>query len=189
MQYHAIPCNTMQYHAIPCNTMQYHAIPCNTKQYHAIPCNTMYYHAIPCNTMLYHAIPCNTMQYHLIPCNIINNCWRSVPLPCGQYIAIFVLIEMHLFVLQINLRTQKKMCWLCIFILIDRQISYQLIIPEIALLEPMTPATRIKCSNRSAVILGRCFGQYSSWDPTLLELLVVLFELGNGMALFMQSQI
>ena len=44
----------------------------------------MQYHAIPCNTMQYHAIPCNTMQYHAIPC-IINNCWRSVPLPCGQY--------------------------------------------------------------------------------------------------------
>ena len=28
------------------------------------------------------------MQYHEIPC-IINNCWRSVPLPCGQYKAIF----------------------------------------------------------------------------------------------------
>ena len=38
--------------------------------------------------MQYHAIPCNTMQYHAIPC-IINNCWRSVPLPCGQYKAIF----------------------------------------------------------------------------------------------------
>ena len=24
------------------------------------------------------------MQYHVIPC-IINNCWRSVPLPYGQY--------------------------------------------------------------------------------------------------------
>ena len=24
------------------------------------------------------------MLYHAIPC-IINNCWRSVPLPCGQY--------------------------------------------------------------------------------------------------------
>ena len=34
--------------------------------------------------MQYHAIPCNTMQYNAIPC-IINNCWRSVPLPCGQY--------------------------------------------------------------------------------------------------------
>jgi hypothetical protein len=34
--------------------------------------------------MQYHAIPCNTMQYHAIPWNI-NNCWRSVPLPCGQY--------------------------------------------------------------------------------------------------------
>ena len=34
--------------------------------------------------MQYHAIPCNTMQYHAIPC-IINNSWRSVPLPCGQY--------------------------------------------------------------------------------------------------------
>ena len=44
----------------------------------------MQYHAIPCNTMQYNAIPCNTMQYHAIPC-IINNCWRSVPLPCGQY--------------------------------------------------------------------------------------------------------
>ena len=74
----------MQYHAIPFKTMQNHAIPCNTMQYHAISCNTMQYHAIPCNTMQYHAIPCNTMQYHAIPWNI-NNCWRSVPLPCGQY--------------------------------------------------------------------------------------------------------
>ena len=30
------------------------------------------------------AIACNTMQYPAIPC-IINNCWRSGPLPCGQY--------------------------------------------------------------------------------------------------------
>ena len=59
-------------------------------QCHAIPCSTMQYHAIPCNTMQYHEIPCNTMQYHAIPC-LINNYWRSVPLPCGQYIAIFVL--------------------------------------------------------------------------------------------------
>ena len=71
----------------------------------------------------------------------------------------------------------------CLDINLDRsgrQISYQLIKPEIAWFEPMTPATRIKCSNRSAVILGRCFGQYSTWDPTLLELLIVLFELANG---------
>ena len=64
--------------------MQYNAIPFNTMQYHAKPCNTMQYHAIPCNTMQYNAIPCNTRQY-------INNCWRSVPLPCGQYMAIFVI--------------------------------------------------------------------------------------------------
>ena len=38
--------------------------------------------------MHYHAIPYNTMQYHAIPC-IINNCWRSVSLPCGQYKAMF----------------------------------------------------------------------------------------------------
>ena len=89
MQYHTIPCNTMQNHAIPYSTMHYRAIPCNTKQYHAIPCNNMQYNATPCNTMQYHttqyyAIQCNTMQYHAIPC-IINNCWRSVPMPCGQY--------------------------------------------------------------------------------------------------------
>ena len=68
--------------------MQYHAIPCNTMQYNAIPCNTMQYHAIPCTTMQYHAIGCKSMQYHAIPC-IINNCLMSVPLPCGQYKAIF----------------------------------------------------------------------------------------------------
>ena len=104
MQYHAIPCNTMQNHAIPCKTMTYHAIPCNIMQYHAKPCNTLQYHVISCNTMQSHAKPCNTMQYYAIPCNtmqyyaiqnnampyhaipcIINNCWRSVPLPCGQY--------------------------------------------------------------------------------------------------------
>ena len=88
MQYYVVPCNTVQYHAIPCNSMQYHAIPCNTMQYHVVPCNTVQYHAIPCNTMKYHVIPCITMQYHAIPC-MPNNCWRSVPLPCGQYMAIF----------------------------------------------------------------------------------------------------
>ena len=41
-----------------------------------------------CSTMQYHTIPYNTMQFHAIPC-IIYNCWRSVPLPCGQYMAIF----------------------------------------------------------------------------------------------------
>ena len=64
----------MQYSVILFNTLLYSAIPCNTLQYHAIPCNTMQYYAIQCNARLYHAIPC-----------IINNCWRSVPLPCGQY--------------------------------------------------------------------------------------------------------
>ena len=83
MQIHAIPCNTMQYHAIPCNTMQYNAIPCNTMQYRAILCNTMPNYAIQCRTMQYHAIPWNTMKYHAIPC-IMNNCCRSVLLPCGQ---------------------------------------------------------------------------------------------------------
>ena len=78
----------MQYHVIPSNTVQYHAIPCNTMRYHAIPCNTIQYHAIPFNTMQYYAIQCITKQYHAIPF-IINNCWRSVPLPCGQYMAIF----------------------------------------------------------------------------------------------------
>ena len=44
----------------------------------------MQYHVIPYNTMQFYAIQCNAMLYHVIPC-IINNCWRSVPLPCGQY--------------------------------------------------------------------------------------------------------
>ena len=83
MQYHAIQCNTLQYHAIQCSTMQYSAN-------HSIPCIIMQYHATPCNTMQYQAIQCNTMQYHAIP-YIIYNCWRSVPLPCGQYMAIFIL--------------------------------------------------------------------------------------------------
>ena len=43
--------------------------------------------------MQYHAIPCNTTQYHAILC-IINNCWRSVPLPCGQYKAIFLISQL-----------------------------------------------------------------------------------------------
>ena len=47
-------------------------------------------HAIPCKTMQYHTILWNTKQYHAIPC-IINNCWRSVPLPCGQYNGHFLL--------------------------------------------------------------------------------------------------
>ena len=52
--------------------MQYHAIQCNTTQCHVTPCNTMQY-----------------LQFHAIPC-IINNCWRSVQLACGQYKAIFI---------------------------------------------------------------------------------------------------
>ena len=32
------------------------------------------------------------MQYHAIPC-IIDSCWRSVSLPCGQYKAIFDIID------------------------------------------------------------------------------------------------
>ena len=42
--------------------------------------------------MQYHATPCNTLQYPAIPC-IINYCWRSVPLPCGQYKAIFFCLQ------------------------------------------------------------------------------------------------
>ena len=64
--------------------MHYHGIPCNTPT----PRNTMQYLAIPCITKQYNAIQCNTIQHHAVPC-IINNCWRSVPLPCGQYKAIF----------------------------------------------------------------------------------------------------
>ena len=57
-------------------------------QYHVKPSNTVQYHAIQCNTMQYYSIQSNTMKLHAIPCIIIN-CWRSVPLPCGQYMAIF----------------------------------------------------------------------------------------------------
>ena len=53
-------------------------------QYHVKPSNTGQYHAIPCNTMQYYSIQSNTMKLKPIPCIIIN-CWRSVPLPCGQY--------------------------------------------------------------------------------------------------------
>ena len=58
-------------------------------QYHVKPSNTGQYHAIPCNTMQYYSIQSNTMKLKPIPCIIIN-CWRSVPLPCGQYMAIFI---------------------------------------------------------------------------------------------------
>ena len=71
-----------------CKMVQDGARWCKMVQDSAIPCNTMQYHAISCNTMQYNAIPCNTIQHQAIPC-IINNCWRSVPLPCGQYMAIF----------------------------------------------------------------------------------------------------
>ena len=65
-------------------------------QCHAIPWNTMRYHAISCNTMHYHAIQWNTMQPHAISC-IINNCWWSVPLPCGQDMAIFFILTISYF--------------------------------------------------------------------------------------------
>ena len=87
----------MQYHVVPCNNVQYHAITCNTMQYNTILCNTMQYRAISCNTMQYHAIQFNTMHYQAIPC-IINNCWRSVPLPFGQYKAIFFVQFVQIFV-------------------------------------------------------------------------------------------
>ena len=38
------------------------------------------------------------MQYHAIP-GIIYNCWRSVPLPCGQYKAIFIKMFVQNFVM------------------------------------------------------------------------------------------
>ena len=60
-------------------------------QYHVKPSNTVQYHAIQCNTMQYYSIQSNTMKLKPIPCIIIN-CWRSVPLPCGQYKAIFYLV-------------------------------------------------------------------------------------------------
>ena len=82
-------CKMVQDGARWCKIMQYHIVPCNTMQYQTIPCNTMLYHAIPCNSMQYYAILCNTMQYHAIAC-MLNTCWRSVPLPCGQYKAILI---------------------------------------------------------------------------------------------------
>ena len=72
----------MQYHAISCNAMQYHEIPYNTMQYYAILCNTMQCHATLWQTLAYSGIPWHNQC-------IISNCWRSVPLPCGQYMAIF----------------------------------------------------------------------------------------------------
>ena len=103
-----------------CYTMQYHVIPCNTMQYHAIPCNTMQYHAIQCNTMQYYSIQSNTMKLHAIPCIIIN-CWRSVPLPCGQYMAIFFqLVESQTCAvdgwgLMFETKSQKKSGLLCLW--------------------------------------------------------------------------
>ena len=71
-------CNTMQYHAIPYNTMQYYAIPCNAMQYSGILWHTLAYPGI-----LWHTLACSGIFWHY-QC-IINNCWRSVPLPSGQY--------------------------------------------------------------------------------------------------------
>ena len=74
----------------------------------------MQYHAIPYNTMQYHAIPRNTMQYHAIPC-IINNCWRSLPLPCGQYKAILVMSDLC--------AQPWKLQWVLLFIQMEAKIS------------------------------------------------------------------
>ena len=51
-------------------------------QYHAMQCNTLAYSGI-----LSHTLACSGILWHN-QC-IISNCWRSVPLPCGQYMAIF----------------------------------------------------------------------------------------------------
>ena len=65
-------------------------------QYRAILCNTVPNYAIQCRTMQYHAIPWNTMKYHAIPC-IMNNCCRSVPLPCGQFNGHFSIWNFYIF--------------------------------------------------------------------------------------------
>merc|ERR550534_2097385 len=106
MQYYVVSCKTgsnMHYHAIPSNTIPYHGILCNNMQYHAIPCSTIPYHAIQCKTMQYHAIPWNTMKYHAIPC-IMNNCCRSVPLPCGQFNGHFSNLKLLYFSLHSNMQ-------------------------------------------------------------------------------------
>ena len=72
----------------------------------------MQFHAIPCNTIHHHAIPCNTMQYHAIPW-MLNNCWRSVPLPCGQYMAIFMIVDKAIFYIILcssNLESAQMIC-------------------------------------------------------------------------------
>ena len=73
-------------------------------QYRAILCNTMPNYAIQCRTMQYHAIPWNTMKYHAIPC-IMNNCCRSVPLPCGQFNGHFSNLKLLYFSLHSNTQT------------------------------------------------------------------------------------
>ena len=61
--------------------------------------------AIPCNSMQYLAIQFNTLQCHAIPC-IINNCWRSLPLPCRHYKAIFYFYS-HAFTFDLSLSTKE----------------------------------------------------------------------------------
>ena len=77
-------CTTLAYFGILWHTMAYSGILwCDVMQHGATQCKMVQYHAKPCNSMQKHTIQCNPMLYHAIPC-IIDNCWRSVPLPCGQ---------------------------------------------------------------------------------------------------------
>ena len=56
----------------------------HTFAYSGILWNTLAYSHI-----LWHTLACSGILWHN-QC-IINNCWRSVPLPCGQYMAIFAM--------------------------------------------------------------------------------------------------
>ena len=72
----------MQYYEIPCNAMQHSGILWHTLAYSCILWHTLAYSGI-----LWHTLACSCILWHN-QC-IINNCWRSVPLPCGHYMAIF----------------------------------------------------------------------------------------------------
>ena len=78
----------MQYNAILWNTMQCHATLWHTLAYSGILLHTLAYSGIP-----WHTLACSGILWHN-QC-IINNCWRSVPLPCGQYMAIFYFCFNH----------------------------------------------------------------------------------------------
>ena len=114
-----------------------------TSQDSGILWHTLAYSGILWHNMAYSgATWCNMVQHCAIPC-IINNCWRSVPLPCGQYNGHFYIFT-YIHINHLEIKTLWKAfvpcCW-------DHELSIE--IPKVTEVRSnQARKSAIKLSNR-----------------------------------------